>query len=219
MRRSLACLHPEFALPSGEENKVNNHEYPLSDLPITVQLDFETGVFRPSPHLVQRRISDLAMMFHDKETVEREIADGDKVVYEILYHPFITSVSDMGLGVTRIFPGTVGDEYHMTKGHFHEAGDQPEIYFCVRGEGHLLMQTAAGDFLAEEWRPGTITHIPPMWAHRVVNTGSEMLFFVASYHLSAGHEYAPIEARGFAKRVVERDGGPLLVDDERWTAD
>jgi glucose-6-phosphate isomerase len=155
------------------------------------------------------------MMFSDKEAVEQEIALGDRVVYEIRYYPFKTSCSDMGLGVTRIFPGKVGDEYHMTKGHFHAAGDQPEIYFCVRGNGYLLMQTAEGDFQAEHWKPGVITHIPPMWAHRVVNTGDDILFFVASYHLAAGHDYAPIEEHGFAKLVVEREGKPVLVDGSR----
>ena len=100
----------------------------------------------------------------------------------------------------------------MTKGHFHERDDQPEIYFCVQGEGYLLLQTIDGEFRAERWSRGTISHIPPMWAHRVVNTGDELLVFVASYHLSAGHDYAPIIDKGFRKLVLERDGQPTLVD-------
>jgi len=94
----------------------------------------------------------------------------------------------MALGVTRIFPGTVGNEYHMTKGHIHERNDQPEIYYCVHGEGFLLLDTLDGEFRAVPWKPGVITHIPPMWAHRVVNTGDDLLVFVAAYHLSAGHD-------------------------------
>jgi glucose-6-phosphate isomerase len=186
------------------------------DYPISVQFDFTTGTFAPYRQKVDRRVSDLAMMFHDQPAAQAAIAGGDPVVYEIWYHPFETSKSDMALGVSRIFPGTIGDEYHMTKGHIHERDDQPEIYFCVKGEGYLLLQTVEGEFRAERWTPGTISHIPPMWAHRVVNTGSETLVFVASYHLSAGHDYRPIEEKGFRQLVLKRDGGPILVDSPRW---
>jgi glucose-6-phosphate isomerase len=94
----------------------------------------------------------------------------------------------------------------MTKGHFHAANDQPEIYFCVKGEGYLLQETLDGEFQVEEWEKGTISHIPPMWAHRVVNVGSEPLVFVASYHLAAGHNYEPVIERGFAQRVNKENG-------------
>jgi glucose-6-phosphate isomerase len=50
-----------------------------------------------------------------------------------------------------------------------------------------------------------------MYSHRVVNTGSDLLFFVASYHIAAGHNYGPITRQGFAQLVVERDGQPVLV--------
>jgi len=146
---------------------------------------------------------------------EESLAQGDPVVYDIRYHPFQTSTSDMALGVSTIYPGKVGDEYHMTKGHFHVRMDQPEIYFCVRGTGFLLMESKEGDFQVAEWRPGTITHIPPQYAHRVVNTGPEPLIWVASYHLAAGHDYEPIIARGFAKIVVEKDGQPVFLPNPR----
>ena len=187
-----------------------------NDYPISVQFDFESGTFDPVKIRDDRRLSDLQMMFYDKRAIETLLRAGDPLIYEIWYHPFPTSKSDMALGVTRLLPGTIGDEYHMTKGHIHERDDQPEIYFCIRGTGYLLLQTIDGEFRAEAWRPGTISHIPPMWAHRVVNTGDDMLVFVASYHLSAGHDYAPIIEKGFRKLVVERDGRPSLVDSARW---
>lgn len=188
-----------------------------NDYPISVQFDFDSGKFDPVKIRDDRKLSDLRMMFHDKAAIAALLREGDPLIYEIWYHPFQTSKSDMALGVTRLLPGTIGDEYHMTKGHIHERDDQPEIYFCVRGCGYLLLQTIDGEFRAEPWQPGTISHIPPMWAHRVVNTGDDMLVFVASYHLSAGHDYAPIIEKGFRKLVVERAGQPTLVDSERWT--
>jgi glucose-6-phosphate isomerase len=187
----------------------------INDLPTSVWLDINTGVFEPCVEISRRKVSDLAMMFADQGAVQQLIAQGDPVVYDIRYHPFQTSTSDMALGVSTIYPGKVGDEYHMTKGHFHVRMDQPEIYFCVRGTGFLLMESKEGDFQVAEWRPGTITHIPPQYAHRVVNTGPEPLIWVASYHLAAGHDYEPIIARGFAKIVVEKDGQPVFLPNPR----
>jgi len=187
----------------------------INDLPTSVWLDIKTGMFEPCVEISRRKVSDLAMMFADQEAVQQLIAQGDPVVYDIRYHPFQTSTSDMALGVSTIYPGKVGDEYHMTKGHFHVRMDQPEIYFCVRGTGFLLMESKEGDFQVAEWRPGTITHIPPQYAHRVVNTGPEPLIWVASYHLAAGHDYEPIIARGFAKIVVEKDGQPVFLPNPR----
>lgn len=187
-----------------------------NDYPISVQFDFATGAFDPVQIRDDRRLSDLEMMFHDKAAMQSLLQRGDPLIYEIWYHAFETSRSDMALGVTRLLPGKIGDEYHMTKGHIHERDDQPEIYFCTQGQGYLLLQTSAGEFRAEPWQAGTISHIPPMWAHRVVNTGDQMLVFVASYHLSAGHNYRPIIEKGFRKLVVERAGKPTLLDSPRW---
>jgi glucose-6-phosphate isomerase len=184
------------------------------DYPISVQFDFEKGEFSPKEKVVARKVSDLSMMFHDKEAVKKAVDGGDPLVYEIFYYGFRTSVSDMALGTTRIQPGKVGGEYHMTKGHFHEGQDQPEIYFCLKGEGYLLLETRDGDFQAEKWTPGTISHIPPQWAHRVVNTGEGPLVFVSSYHLSAGHDYDLISEQGMKKRLVEKDGKPVFVENK-----
>jgi glucose-6-phosphate isomerase len=186
-------------------------EMPVNEKPVSVQLDPSTGVFAPCPDVVERKVSDLKMMFADQKAVQEIIAAGDRVVYEIRYYPFITSNSDMALGTTTIFPGKVGNEYHMTKGHFHQADNQPEIYHCLQGEGYLLMESKDGDYQVAPWKPGTITHIPPAYAHRVVNTGSTPLVFVASFHVAAGHDYRSIEERGFKTILVEQDGRPAEV--------
>lgn len=190
----------------------------VNDLPTSVLLDVTTGIFEPCVETSRRKVSDLEMMFVDQEAAQQLIELGDPVVYDIRYHPFQTSSSDMALGVTTIYPGKIGNEYHMTKGHFHVREDQPEIYFCVHGTGYLLMESREGDFQVAEWRPGTISHIPPQYAHRVINTGAEPLIFVASYHLAAGHDYEPIIARGFAQIVVEKDGRAVFITNPRRPA-
>lgn len=184
------------------------------DYPKSVQFDFEKGEFAPRSSAVERKLSDLKMMFADQDAIEKGISSGDPTIYDIFYYGFVTTSSDMALGTTRIYPGTIGDEFYMTKGHFHEAEDQPEIYFCVKGTGYLLLETKNGEFQAEKWTKGTISHIPPMWAHRVVNTGDGPLVFVATYHLAAGHDYEPIVNKGFSKRLVKKDGVPVLIENQ-----
>ena len=185
------------------------------DFPISILYDTAAGKLEQYEKLVERRLSDLAPMYYDQNTVEAIAAREDPLVYEIFYYSFPASKSDWGVGVSRIKPGTVGDEYYMTKGHFHERDDQPEVYICTKGTGFLLMETAEGDFRADEFCPGVVTHIPGHWSHRVVNTGTENLSYIGVYSLSAGHLYEQVLERGFAQIVVQRDGKPTFLPNPR----
>ena len=182
-----------------------------TDYPISLQFNLADGSFTDSPVIVERRIAEMGKMFYDQEAASKIAESEDRLIYEMIHYYFETSNSDMSLAVSKIQPGKVGDEYHMTKGHFHEAPDQPEIYFCLQGTGFLLLETLDGEFRAEPWKTGTITHIPPQWAHRVVNSGKDVLFYISSFHKSAGHVYDLIEKNGFKNVVVERNGIPVLV--------
>lgn len=189
--------------------------YNKYDFPISVMYDLEEGSISPHEKVVVRRLSELGPLFYDQEAVKNTMRTGDALIYEIFYYAFPASRSDWGIGVSRIKPGKVGDEYYMTKGHFHERQDQPEIYFCTKGSGYLLLETDEGDFRAEEFKPGVVTHIPGHWAHRVVNTGGEELSYIGIYSLLAGHVYDQVLKRGFAQIVVEREGRPALVANPR----
>lgn len=182
-----------------------------NSLPTAVQFDLLTGQIEPCSVHDPRHVSHLAEMFSDQTAVKKAIAGVDPLVYEIRHTHFVTRNSDMALGVSTIYPGMVGSEYYMTKGHVHERDDQPEIYYCVRGSGLLLMDDLNGDFQAAPFNAGTIIHIPPQYAHRVVNTGPDLLIFVSAFHLAAGHNYAPVKEKGFAYRVFEVEGKPELV--------
>jgi len=105
----------------------------------------------------------------------------------------------------------------MTKGHFHAVLETAEIYYCLQGEGVMVMETPEGECSIQELRPGKVLYVPPRWAHRSVNTGREedlITFFVYPAH--AGHDYSSIEGRGFRKLVVEHDGRLQIVDNPRW---
>ena len=86
-----------------------------------LQFDFDSGKFDPVKIREDRKLSDLRMMFHDKAAISALLRDGDPLVYEIWYHPFETSKSDMALGVTRLLPGKIGDEIPHDQGSYSRA--------------------------------------------------------------------------------------------------
>jgi glucose-6-phosphate isomerase, archaeal len=185
------------------------------DLPLSLFFDIPNGILEPAGNTVVRTVGDLRKMFFNQPAIEEILALGDRPVYEIRNYAFLTSCSDLAVSVTRIFPGTVGSEYHMSKGHQHERDDQAEIYFCLQGTGYLLLDTMQGEFQAEAWQAGVITHIPAQWAHRVVNTGPDLLVYIGFYHVKAGHIYDLVEKQGFQKVVVEQNGQAVLIPHPR----
>ncbi|MCH0622315.1 glucose-6-phosphate isomerase, partial [Klebsiella pneumoniae] len=100
------------------------------------------------------------------------------------------------VGVTHLRAGNVGDEFFMTRGHFHQRREQGEVYFGLRGCGLLLLQTEAGDARLEQVTAGSVHIIPPFTAHRLINTGNETLSSLAVWPSIAGHDYAAL-AEGF----------------------
>jgi glucose-6-phosphate isomerase len=180
-------------------------------MPFSLKLDLGTGVFAPCNNHIQRHLSQMAGMYADREAVRELLAEGDPLLYEV-YQYDVPLENGQLLVVTSILrPGKVGDEYYMTKGHYHARKDTAEVYLGLRGRGCLLMQTAEGDFRSIQFEPGTVGYIPPYWAHRMVNTGRVDFIFYGVYPADAGHDYGSIETTGFPYLMLERDGQPSLV--------
>ena len=140
-----------------------------------------------------------------------EEPEPEKMIYEVSE---LETSGHLKLAITAMRPGKVGNEFHMTKGHFHEDGDAGEVYYCLKGEGLILLQTTDGQTDEVELKAGGVAYIPPGWAHRSVNTGKADFIFLAIYPSTAGHDYADIEKEGFKKRVMEKDGIPTLLMSE-----
>ena len=184
----------------------------MNNQPTSIHINLAEHLMSPCTVHDPRHVSDLKAQFYDQVAAQKLIDQGDPLVYEIYHHSFITDSTDMTMGMSVIHPGKVGSEYHMTKGHLHERNDQAEVYYCVQGQGLLLMDDLADDFQAVDFNSGTAVHIPPQYAHRVVNTGSDILVFVSVFHVAAGHVYAKVTKQGFARLVVEQQGKPVLID-------
>jgi glucose-6-phosphate isomerase len=179
--------------------------------PFGITINLETGEMLAPERTTVRRASDMRGYYADANALERLIADkGDPVHYEVFEKPVPETPGNLMYCISRLQPGLVGDEYYMTKGHYHQVKETAELYLCLTGQGLMLMKTEAGQCVAEAMARGQMVYVPPSWAHRSVNTGSEPLVSFCVYPAEAGHNYGDIEEQGFPTRVMQADGLPLI---------
>lgn len=186
-------------------------------MPFSTDYVFETGKLDPEGKVIIRKLSHMKEMYLDQEAT-RERLEEDPLIYEVYNVEVPETMAHIQHCTTILYPGKIGNEYFMTKGHYHEILDRAEIYFCLKGKGQLIMQTKEGDFKKLDMEPGTVAYVAPEWAHRTVNTGDEPFIFFAAYPGDAGHDYGGIETEGFVKLLVEENGKSVLIDNPRYKA-
>jgi glucose-6-phosphate isomerase len=149
--------------------------------------------------------------YADAAALERLIAtNNDPIHYETFESPVPDECGQVKFGISQLYPGVVGDECFMTKGHYHTVLQTGEAYLGLRGRGLIMMKTTAGECRWEELRPGRLVYVPPCWAHRSINTGEEPLATLFIYPGDAGHNYGDIQTEGFPRRVF-RCAGQITV--------
>ena len=181
-----------------------------------VDFDLHTGL-STSRETLRRKLSAMQGMYHDQAAFDAAVQADDRLVYEFFDMGVPDSSGDVAYGTSITYPGKVGDEYHMTKGHFHTVLDTAEVYYCLRGHGLMMMESPEGEVEVQELTPGKAVYVPGRYAHRSINVSAReplITFFAFPGH--AGHDYGSIETQGFRKLVVEREGKPALVDNPRW---
>lgn len=189
----------------------------MKTAPFTFDVSVEDAILSEYDNHIERRLSSLRGQFCDEAAYEALLAKGDPLLYEVYEIKRPEVAGELLHGLSIVHAGRVGGEYYMTKGHFHTVLDTAEVYYCLKGEGVMVMETPEGEWSVEPLRPGSVLYVPPRWAHRSVNTGPDgdlVTFFVYPGH--AGHDYGTIETQGFRKLIVERDGEMAVVDNPRW---
>ncbi|MEX0492119.1 glucose-6-phosphate isomerase family protein [Raoultella terrigena] len=167
------------------------------------QVAWASGLFSDGPLLRKSTcIADLNGVFADERT--RLAMAGDRVVYEVEMLDTSSAPGELYTGVTHLYPGRIGDEFFMTRGHFHARREQGEVYFGLRGSGLLLLQNERGQARLEKVFAGSVHVIPGYTAHRLINTGADTLSALAVWPAAAGHDYAALDG-GFRLRVVEEN--------------
>ena len=176
-------------------------------------LNIAAGIFKGA-NLAEssKTIGQLTGLFWDEGA--RQKMDQSQLVYSVQAHFPVPAGTAGGLffGTTWIQPGTVGGEYFMTHGHFHELADRGEYYWGLSGNGVLILMDEQRNGRAEYMYPGSLHYIPAFTAHRVANIGDDELSFGACWPSDAGHNYDEIKKHGFSKRLFNRGGVPTLED-------
>ncbi len=166
---------------------------------------------------IQRRLSNMKGQYLDQNAFESRLADQDELLYEVYEIKRPEVAGEILHGISIVHPGKIGEEYFMTKGHFHTVLDTAEIYYTLKGQGYMVMETPEGEWGVEELKAGRVLYVPPRWAHRSINvTPDEDLVMFFAYPGHAGHDYGTIETQGFRKLVLDKGNGPEIFDNPRW---
>ena len=181
----------------------------------TVDFDLVTGLSRTAQSS-KRTVSDMRGMFADDAATEKLIAEGDPLVYEFYELGAPEKPGDLAFGSSIVYPGKVGDEYFMTKGHFHTILETGETYYCLQGQGYMLLENPEGDWSAQPLSPGNTVYVPPRYAHRSINVGNTPMVTFFCFRGDAGHDYGTIETKGYRKLLFDIDGETVIVDNPKW---
>ena len=175
--------------------------------PVSCTVDVGSGRLAGGSGRYEKRLSDLVGLYADPTAFEALLSEGDRVVYAVEDLKPSTAAGDMIFGVTRMLPGTVGDEFFMTRGHIHATANRPEIYYGESGSGLMLMESPAGETRIIEIAARVVCYVPPYWIHRSVNVGAEDLVMTFAYPADSGQDYNIIaRSCGMAQRIVRAAG-------------
>lgn len=154
------------------------------------------------------------------------------------YHYYMIRGGSEQKNITIWEPGTIDGEYIKTYGHYH-VGKLDETYWILFGQGIGLEQTLVLDkngnmipdtvleFKATPVKTGDSIYFGPGHGHLFVNTGTT--YFVTADNSPVnfekkdeaslpGHaDYSLVQKmQGFAYYVVEHEGKPALVKNNRY---
>ena len=185
--------------------------------PFSVGWDPKDGIMDDPDNHIERYLSKLINMFYDPQAAEKHLKEkGDVLLYEVYEKAIPHRDGEIQFCSSITHPGKIGVEYFMTKGHFHARRDTAEIYYCIKGNGFMLMEKEDGEYELGEMYPGRTVYVPAYYAHRSINTGDQLLISLAVYPGDAGHDYGSLETSGFKHVVIERKGKPEVIENPRY---
>ena len=97
--------------------------------PFSFQLDGPAFIPSEYDNHIKRTLRAMKGQYLDQAAVDRLLAQGDPLLYEVYEFQRPEVAGELPHGVSVVHPGKVGDEYFMTKGHFHTVLETGEIYY------------------------------------------------------------------------------------------
>jgi glucose-6-phosphate isomerase, archaeal len=168
---------------------------------------------------VERWVSDMKGYYADQDAYQSLLAQEDTLQYTVSMVEPAHGQGDLHYGIGRLLPGRVGQEYFMTKGHFHAWRAAAEYYIGLRGEGVMLLESEDGaESQLLPLTPNAMIYVPGYTAHRTINTGAVPLIYIGICPAQAGHDYGTIGERNFRHVVVEINGKPMQMEREAYLA-
>ena len=175
--------------------------------PVATRIKPQSGKLVGANGHYEKYIAELDGCYADVAAFERLKAQrGGDIAYAVDQYSSSPAGHDLIFGTSTLEPGTVGDEFFMTRGHLHMKADRPEIYQGIAGRGVMLMETLDGRTAALELSPGVVVYVPPHWIHRSVNVGEDRLVTLFCYPADAGQDYEVIRTAGGMALLVVADG-------------
>jgi glucose-6-phosphate isomerase len=172
--------------------------------------DLTTGSIAGCP-VIPRRLSEVRDAFADQHACDALLRSADPVIYTVSTFDVGGGPGELQCGLGVLFPGRVGDEYYLTRGHLHARREAPEVYVGLQGKGLMLLQGEDGGSMTADLVENGFVYVPGHSAHRTVNTGTGPLIFLGIYPADAGHDYDSLRAENFRTVVVARHGTPAVL--------
>ncbi|WP_158674668.1 glucose-6-phosphate isomerase family protein [Streptomyces hoynatensis] len=167
----------------------------------------EDGTMPGADARYTKTLGDLAGLYRDTAAFEAALAaDSGAPVYWVESSTPEQGEGALTVGLSVMEPGTIGEEFYLTRGHLHRNAGRAEVYYGLSGHGVILMDSLQGESHALEIGPGQAVHIPGHWVHRSVNVGTTRLATLFAYAADAGQDYELIARAGGMRQLVVRDG-------------
>lgn len=138
-----------------------------------------------------RTLKDMKDKFFFKQEVKNTLKKRNPKIYTV----YIKRINNKNYSLTVLEPGTIFNEFFMTKGHKHLKKDK-EIYILLKGKGILYLQSKITKLIKlKKNKPITISGNS---IHRLINVGKTKLE-VATIDKGIGKNYNIF----FKKRVFK----------------
>lgn len=177
---------------------------------LSFNFDPTRGTISGKPRL-ERRLSDLEGVFADSHAYQQALKNHNPIIYSVSSVEDFSGEGDLQFGLACLMPGKIGDEYYLTKGHFHTWREAAEVYIGISGNGLMLLEDQNKAWTVE-LGANVVVYVPGGTAHRTINTGLAPLLYWGIYPAGAGHDYETIRAQNFRQVVVEQAGKAIVLN-------